>query len=353
MAPKSTEHRLSDVAAAEHRRADCAGFPVASPTEWQQFLALPIEEQRPHLQAHSECLNAVLDGMPDPFTNPLPGVPIVCVACKDVWCCRCTERNVHRLCKDKWLCHQPYWDCRSQTWRPRSRSPPPPPPGIVFIQQLGLTENKEKKLRQAEVKNTKMDPRSGTTASGKVASSAAGGGSSRITGPQTDLEAVMARLDKGVLRLERTKPMLQLALEDLRMQVWLSPDTDYVRHVRRVVDSLPHHMNFKVGITVCPEARYYHARYAYCLPSAQERDGVRYEGMIIVYVHAVRDVVGMMEHTFIHILKVNVHLKSRVANVKVDFDNHIEFDHSDEETEAAPGPHSFYIVWGPPIPKCR
>jgi hypothetical protein len=228
---------------------------------------------------------------------------------------------------------------------------------MLLIQQLRFTGNREKKPRQAEVNNTKMD--SGTTASGKVASSAAGGGSSRCFapprggGPQTDLEAVMALLNEGVLRLERTKPMLQRALEDMRMQVWLSPDTDYVRHLKRVIDSLSHQMKFKVGITVCPESRYYQARYAYCLPSAQERDGVRYEGMIIIYVHAVRDVVGIMEHTFIHILKENVHLKNRLANVKVDFDNHIEFDHSDEETEAAPGPHSVYIVWGPPIPKCR
>ena len=109
-------------------------------------------------------------------------------------------------------------------------------------------------------------------------------------------------------------------------------------------------MKFKIGITVDPEWRYYEAPYAYCRPCSQNRDGVRYEGMIIVYAHPVRDVVCAFETSLITLFKENLHFKCRIANVKEDFDNHICFSDSDEEMEHAPGPHCLYISYGLPCP---
>ena len=153
--------------------------------------------------------------------------------------------------------------------------------------------------------------------------------------------------------MDRCRPVLQNAIEDLRISVWLSKDTDIVRHVHKVVRSLPTQKKFKIGITEDPEWRYWRAPYAYTLPKSKEGDGVQYEGMILVYVHPVRDVVGAFETCLIDKYKEDILHKSRLANIKVDFDDHIRYDDSDEETEHGPGPHCLYIVYGEPGPKWR
>ncbi len=39
--------------------------------------------------------------------------------------------------------------------------------------------------------------------------------------------------------------------------------------------------------------------------------------------------------------------------MKEDFDNHIAFDDSEEESEHAPGPHVLYVTYGVPCPIMR
>jgi len=173
------------------------------------------------------------------------------------------------------------------------------------------------------------------------------------SGPQKELIEVMAVLPTKTTRMERCRPMLQNALEDLRISVWLSKDADIVRHVHKVVCSLPTQMKFKIGITEDPEWRYYEAPYAYTLAKYKERDGVQYEGMILVLVHPVRDVVAAFETCLINKYKEDILHKSRIANIKVDFDDHIRYDDSDEETEHGAGPHCLYIVYGESAPKWR
>lgn len=143
-------------------------------------------------------------------------------------------------------------------------------------------------------------------------------------------------------------------LADLhRISVWLPRDTHCVRHVKSVIASLSREMMFKIGITVNPMFRYYEAWYAYSKAHAQQRDGVIYEGMILVYVHPMRDTVSMFEHNMICVCKGDPTLRHRCANVKEDFDNHITYDDSDEERAEAAGPHVPYIVWGRRCPKLR
>ena len=119
-----------------------------------------------------------------------------------------------------------------------------------------------------------------------------------------------------------------------------------------MVASLPLNLKFKIGITVDPDYRYYRASYAYNKLSAQERDGVRYSGMIIVYVHPVRSTVEMFEENMIDKFTAD-EFKRRCVNVKKDLDDHIRFDHSDEEKTSASGPHCAYIVYGLPSPVRR
>ncbi len=115
-----------------------------------------------------------------------------------------------------------------------------------------------------------------------------------------------------------------------------------------MVGSLPKDLHFKIGITVDPDRRFYSAPYAYLNPRTQERDGVSYVGMIIAYVDHRRDMVASAEHFMQANFKAYSSFKHRIANVRSEFDDHILFDDSDEENEAAPGPHCVYIVFGMP-----
>jgi hypothetical protein len=226
---------------------------------------------------------------------------------------------------------------------------------MVAIQKLRLLAEQNQKGHGQAAAAAKMYKKGDVEEQKQKAPPAAAASSScALVGlGQNDWEAVRARLEDKVLRLERCKPMFMKALGDLRISVWLPRDTHIVRHVKHVVGSLLPGMRFKIGVTVDPDWRYYLADYAYCKPKSMERDDIRYEGMIIVYAHPVRDVVCVFETCVITLFKDNILFKDRIANKKEDFDNHIPFDHSDEESEAAAGPHVLYISWGVPFYKTQ
>ncbi len=74
-------------------------------------------------------------------------------------------------------------------------------------------------------------------------------------------------------------------------------------------------------------------------PRPRERwSKLNYAGMIVAYVHTRRGMVAIVEHFMQANFKANSNFKNRIANMRSDFDDHIPFDHSDEEDKAATGP---------------
>ena len=268
------------------------------------------------------CLDILHSGNDD----PMPRAPPVCVRCNGLWICKCGIWHV----------------TPSSRSRSISRSPPPVFPAIAEIRALRESQDE---------KDGGVGPRAARPPYSRAARPPPAV-ACWLTWCQTDWEAVKALLEDDVLRLERCEPMFTEALADMNTSVWLSKDKDYIRHIERVVASIPVEFKFKIGITVDPDNRYYRAHYAYDKQRAQERDGVLYSGMIIVYVHPYRSTVGMLETSTIDKYTRN-EFKHRCVNVKRDFDDHIRFDHSDEEKKSAPGPHCAYIVWGLPGPMRR
>ena len=165
---------------------------------------------------------------------------------------------------------------------------------------------------------------------------------------QKDWESVAVLLDAKVLRLERTQPVFEEILSDARLSVWLAVGTDYIQHCKNVIFSLPPQKRIKIGITFCPNFRYYEAHYAYSKLWQQRQDGVRYEGMVIARCHVNREVVQAIEHGLIkHFLLC---LPTRIANKKQDEDQHINCDDiTDSEAEDGPGPFFLYFAYGDPM----
>jgi hypothetical protein len=313
----------------------CTGLPVAGHGEWMAFLSLPRAEQDAHLQPQMQnmmqCWNIILAGNDD---VPLPRAPPVCVKCNGLWLCKCAIIEYSHKCR------------RSRS-RSRSRSISVFP---AIAEIRALRESQDKKDGGVGPRAARPPYSRAARPPPAVAFPSEGGGA-HVPG-QPDWEAVEALLEDDVLLLERCKPMFIEALADINTSVWLPKDKDYVRHMEQVVASIPLNLKFKIGITVDPDYRYYRASYAYNKLSAQERDGVCYSGMIIVYVHPVRSTVAMFEVNMIDKFTAN-EFKHRCVNVKRDFDDHIRFDHSDEEKTSASGPHCVYIVYGLPGPMRR
>jgi hypothetical protein len=323
------------------------GLPVTGHAEWQKFCARPAKEQRRHVGPQVELINFIISE--HDVDIPLPPLVGVCTKCKGVFFCEC---NLPAIIASS-----------SQRDRSRSRKRAPPPPGMVAVQQLLGEANQEITQQFADTGKMNQDQHR----HGKIPKGFADIGnpppaplfnststhSLGASGPQKELIEVMALLPEKTWCMDRCRPVLQNAIEDLRISVWLSKDADITRHVDKVVGSLPTKMKFKIGITVDPEWRYYRASYAYTLATSKEKDGVQYEGMILVYVHPVRDVVGAFETCLIDKYQIDIVHKSRTANIKRDFDGHLRYDHSDEETEHGPGPHFLYIVYGQPGPRWR
>ena len=169
---------------------------------------------------------------------------------------------------------------------------------------------------------------------------------------QTTVRAVEARLSEHVNNMERSRPMHERILEEPRLRIWLPLNTKsnfVLQHVVAVVRALlvwrPSLM-FKVGIAVDAYHRFHTADYAYMTPLSQLRDGVRYEGMHVVYIHPTRSVIAMLEHCAMNHFLELPEFKSHCANKKRDMDTHIAGDESDDDRYDAVGPHSVYIVWG-------
>ena len=169
---------------------------------------------------------------------------------------------------------------------------------------------------------------------------------------QKTWKAVEKVLKPKTLRLERTKPMFEELLGDLRISINLPITLYYLPHCKQVVASLPQNHRFKIGITVCPNNRFYEAHYAYSKPRAQERDWVRYSGMIVLFTHYSRDTIAVMEHALITHFSQSLRqsMRYRCANRKTDVDDHIRFDEScSSDDEHSPGPHSLYVSHGKPM----
>ncbi len=169
---------------------------------------------------------------------------------------------------------------------------------------------------------------------------------------QKTWKAVEKVLKPKTLRLERTKPMFEELLGDLRISINLPITHYYLPHCKQVVASLPQNHRFKIGITVCPNNRFYEAHYAYSKPRTQERDWVRYSGMIVLFTHYSRDTIAVMEHALITHFSQSLRqsMRYRCANRKTDVDDHIRFDEScSSDDEHSPGPHSLYVCHGEPM----
>ena len=160
---------------------------------------------------------------------------------------------------------------------------------------------------------------------------------------QKNWQEVKMVLSQKTIELERTMPMIQEITSDEHITVWLPKSPYYIQHCHTVLAALQTSHRFKVGITVDPDWRYHLAHYAYTKHRTQERDHVKYQGMIVVFLHNSREVVAMMEHALIsECLRAYA---SRCANRKIDYDNHIQ-DESDSENEQSPRPFALYICYG-------
>ena len=95
-------------------------------------------------------------------------------------------------------------------------------------------------------------------------------------------------MSEEVLNLERTKKLFEELLTDHRIHINLPQNTFYIQHSNAVINKLPMHYRFKIGITDNPDERYYNKPYAYRMQHIQEGDGVKYCGMVLIYVHHVR-----------------------------------------------------------------
>ena len=69
--------------------------------------------------------------------------------------CKKSKEARFRSCVHS-LCGQPYWNCKTQSWRGRSRSPPSPPPGMKLIQgQSKRSHVPEKHVEKSEPQKQK------------------------------------------------------------------------------------------------------------------------------------------------------------------------------------------------------
>ena len=250
---------------------------------------------------------------------------------------------IHALCADQ------TWDCKTQSWDYGPSTPPPPPtPSMLALQKWRFSLPAED-LPSASYKGasrTRSRSRSPRRTAVSVASSST---YDRADAPQKDWGAVSELLTPQVLGLERTISEVRWALEDTNTTIRLTAKQDPIRHAVNVVRDLPDHMRFKVGITYQLENRFYNVPYAYSMPSSHVQDGVVYEGWKLVYVHHIRQVIGMLEHALIKIFKVYGVpgiAKERCANRLEIFDNNMDCEQSDEERSDAVGPHWVYITFG-------
>ena len=269
--------------------------------------------------------------------------------------CKKSEEARFRSCVHR-LCGQPYWSCKTQSWRGRSRSPPSPPPGMKLIQgQSKRSHVPEKHVEKSEPQKQKRgQPVAATPQSinqRRMPSSSSIASYCKCPA-QMDWESVRALLSPKVLQLERTIPEVRWALEDLNTTIRLPEHNNLAGHCKNVIEALPRHFRFKVGITAFLRERFYEARYAYSMPGVHKTDGVVYEFFILILVHHERQTISWVEHFLINLFAVEGCQgipKERCANRLIIVDDHWKCESDEEKSEAA-GPHFVYFACGE---RCR
>jgi hypothetical protein len=266
-----------------------------------------------HITATLDCL---LDGGPEPGTPPRP-----CSACRSIWWCTCPGRSLSYN--------------YIPTSRRRSRSP---------RRQCGNESADSAQQTRSRSRERCTEAVIAGGARHAPTPSAPAPSAAIRQGGQNSWAMVKSVLTDKVLRLERTETMFKNLLDDLRISINLPNSTHYIQHAKGVIAAIHPAHRFKIGITNDPDTRYYHAHYAYRRSHVQERDGVRYSGMVVIFAHQSRDVIAMMEHALIaHWLQ---HAPHRCANRKTDFDNHINYDSGSESDHDSAGPHVLYVAHG-------
>jgi len=170
---------------------------------------------------------------------------------------------------------------------------------------------------------------------------------------QTTMMDIEALLPDNIVFMERSRQMHERILNEPRLRIWLPHALHIHQHIVKVVRALlswRSSLRFKVGIAVDVHHRFHTAHYAYMKPQSHLRDGVRYEGMHVVYVHKTRSTIAMAEHMAINNLLDCKEFQSKIANKKTDLDTHIPGHESDDDRYDAVGPHYMYIAWGEPGP---
>lgn len=250
-----------------------------------------------------------LDYLSDPGNNPEPPAvpPPPCSICKMTWFCTwpCPTKPLKPFTPD------PTWNSRKEQMQDvddevadsaqstKSRSPPP-------------------RRRQNEKQQL----------------------------PGRKWEQVGALLTQKVLALPRTRQVVEQILTDHRISMNPCSNTFVIPHCRSVIAELPSTNRFKIGLTIDPDHRFYTASYSYNRKYIQEKDGVQYSNMIIVYVSHSRDVIAMLEHSLI--LYFKEHNPRRCANRKIDVDINRQENSDSEDERKSDGPFFAYVVHGAP-----
>ena len=263
---------------------------------------------------------------------------------------------VHRLCAD------PAWSCKAQQYNYPEYTPAPPTRSMLMVQQLRMSvpHAHRSQMRTRSRSRSRSQMRDNRSRGATDVSAARSSTDNPAVAIQKDWATVKAILTPQVLNLERTISEVQWALADSSTTIRLTDKKDVTQHVFEVVKTLPADMRFKVGITNELQNRFYDCSYAYSMPNTHAKDGVVYEGWILVYIDNQRRVVAMLEHNLIKMfteLEVPgiINHKPRCANRLKIFDDRMECDQSDEEEERSDsrGPHWVYIAWGKWCPASR
>ena len=260
--------------------------------------------------------------------GPPPGPPpIACHKCESVWWCTCRSAATPS---------EPDAEERARLEKERCemlrKFPPTFPPGHIFKRRARSRSprplntpplNRSKGVNSCEA-NVVVAPKAPSHQSWKE---------------------VAKLLSSKVLALERTKTTIQDFMEDDRITVQLPKNTHYLPHFKSVAASFakPNH-RFKIGITNDPHERFCVKSYGYTKEYTQKHDGVRYTGMVVIFVHHQRDAIGAFEESLIR--ECHRELAQWCTNRKSDFDDHIQYDSGSETDHNSQGPHFLYIAHG-------
>jgi hypothetical protein len=107
---------------------------------------------------------------------------------------------------------------------------------------------------------------------------------------QSTRDEVAAILPPKVLRLDRSKGLVDAILRDEHITLHLCKDTYHVQHAQSVIAAIPMAYIFKIGITHDPSWRFYEAPYSYTNLDIKRKEGVNYEHMLVISLSHSREV---------------------------------------------------------------